>query len=135
MAWVAVNWKNNQEVIFTNRPKRIKFRSGNYEDWHEEVEIGFCETSEEYGIDLPKGTIKKLIGREMTFMDEPIELNSCDKISKDDKEIIIGWFELISQIAENRITPYGFRMEDSDVLDEIQFKAKKCAECVKNLVE
>ena len=74
MAWMAVNWKNNQEVIFTNRPKRIKFRDDTYEDWHEEVEIGFCETSKEYGINLPKGTIKNLIGREMTFMDEPIEL-------------------------------------------------------------
>ena len=133
MAWVAVNWKNNQEVIFTNRPKRIKFRDDKYEDWHEEVEIGFCQTTEEYGIDLPKGTIKKLIGKEMTFMDEPIELNSYDRISEDDKEIIIGWFELISQIAEERITPFGFRMEDSDVLDEIKVKAEQCAQCIKNM--
>lgn len=74
MAWVAVNWKNNQEVIFTNRPKRIKFRNGTIESWHEEVQIGFAETSKEYGIYLPSGTIIKLIGKEMTFMDEPIEL-------------------------------------------------------------
>lgn len=74
MAWVAVNWENNQEVIFTNKPKRIKFCDDTIESWHEEVQIGFAEISEEYGIDLPGGTIKKLIGREMTFMDEPIEL-------------------------------------------------------------
>lgn len=74
MAWIAVNWGDNQEVIFTNRPKRIKFRDGTIESWHEEVQIGFNETSENYGIDLPSGTIRKLIGKEMTFMDEPIEL-------------------------------------------------------------
>lgn len=74
MAWVAVNWKNNQEVIFANRPKRIKFRGGTYEDWHEEVQVDLYEITEEYGIDLPKGTIKKLIGRNMTFMDEPVEI-------------------------------------------------------------
>ena len=74
MAWVAVNWENNQEVIFTNKPKRIKFCDGAIKNWHEEVQIGFDETSEKYGVDLPSGTIKKLIGREVTFMDESIEL-------------------------------------------------------------
>lgn len=49
----------------------------------------------------------------------------------EDKELIIQWFELIAKIAEDRKTPYGFRMGDSDVLDDIKFKAKKFAEYVK----
>ena len=56
-------------------------------------------------------------------------------INVEDKELIVKWFELISQIAEDRKTPYGFRMEDSDVLDDIKFKAKKFAEYVKRFVK
>lgn len=37
--------------------------------------------------------------------------------------------------SEDRKTPYGFRMEDSDVLDDIKFKAKKFAEYVKRFVK
>ena len=57
MAWVAVD-KNNIEVICDNIPNR-------YEDYWD------C-----YGgiIELPQGTIKKLIGRELTWDDEPVEL-------------------------------------------------------------
>lgn len=74
MAWVAVNWKHREDVIFNDKPKRMQFRDDTFEDWHEEIQIGFCETTEEYGIILPKGTIRKLIGREMSWMEEPIEL-------------------------------------------------------------
>lgn len=47
------------------------------------------------------------------------------------EERIIEWFEYIAQLATDRKTPYGFVMEDSDVLDEIKVKAEQCAQCIK----
>lgn len=69
MAWVAVN-KNGGEVIFPKKPTR------------EVKEWSYCETvcieSEEgniyYEIELPSGTIEALIGRNLTWEDEPVEL-------------------------------------------------------------
>ena len=60
MVWVAVDY-NNTECVFTVKPSRSPYKTwgiycfGNY-------------------IELPKGTIKKLIGRELTWNDEPVEL-------------------------------------------------------------
>lgn len=59
MAWVAVN-KNGVEVIFSFKPYRW-----NNSYWVEDF------TDDIY---LPKGTIKKLIGRDLTWNDEPVEL-------------------------------------------------------------
>lgn len=74
MAWVAVNWKHREEVIFSNKPRRMSFCDETFEDWHEEIEVDFCKTVEGYGINLPDGTIRKLIDRDMSWMEEPIEL-------------------------------------------------------------
>ena len=59
MAWVAVH-KNGSEVIFDFEPYR----------WNDSFWV------EDTGDDiyLPKGTIKKLIGRDLTWEDEPVEL-------------------------------------------------------------
>ena len=59
MAWVAVH-KNGGEVIFDFEPHR---RNDFF--W-----------AKDFGNDiyLPKGTIKKLIGRDLTWSDEPVEL-------------------------------------------------------------
>ena len=60
MAWVAVD-KNGDEVIFDFEPHRWnKFCSA--EDFSDDIYL------------LPKGTIKKLIGRELTCEDNPVEL-------------------------------------------------------------
>lgn len=59
MAWVAVD-KDGTELIFNNEPSR--------EDY-----VWVDPHWEEF-IKLPKGTIKKLIGRELTWNDEPVEL-------------------------------------------------------------
>lgn len=59
MAWVAVD-KNGQEVIFEDQPIKGK-------------EIWYLDR-EDYYVNLPKGSIKKLIGRELTWDDEPVEL-------------------------------------------------------------
>lgn len=59
MAWVAVH-KNGDEVIFDFKPYR-------YNDFFWVVDDGD-------DIYIPKGTIKKLIGRDLTWKDEPVEL-------------------------------------------------------------
>lgn len=56
MAWVAVD-KIGEELISRTEP----FRVGDY--W-----IGYSI------VRLPKGSIKKLIGRELTWNDEPVKL-------------------------------------------------------------
>lgn len=67
MAWVAVD-RNGNEGIFTNKPTRGSIRGY----WDDKCWIGYeCFDSE---ISLPKGTIKKLIGRELTWNDNPVEL-------------------------------------------------------------
>ena len=71
MAWVAVH-KNGKEGIFSHKPTRGEDPSF----WYDEVEVYdsdeglFCDTE----IPLPKGSIKKLIGRKLTWNDEPVEL-------------------------------------------------------------
>lgn len=61
MAWVAVN-KYNREYIYEEKPKRC----------YQEV---WSQTSLAYDvIELPKGSIKKLIGRELTWSDDAVEL-------------------------------------------------------------
>ena len=60
MAWVAVD-KDGIECIYQFRPKR-----GNYQ---------FTPLySYSMWMTLSKGSIKKLIGRDLTWQDEPIEL-------------------------------------------------------------
>ena len=51
-----------------------------------------------------------------------------------DKELIIGWFNHIAQMADDKKTLNGFIMADSDAFDEIKCLAKECIEYVKKLV-
>lgn len=61
MAWVAVN-KYNREYIYEKKPKRCSCGV-------------WAQASLVYDvIELPKGSIKKLIGRELSWNDEPVEL-------------------------------------------------------------
>lgn len=64
MAWVAVD-RNGTERIFSDyvKPKR-----GYYTEYLGQW-IGI-------GIIVPKGSIKKLIGRDLTWGDEPVELKN-----------------------------------------------------------
>lgn len=69
MAYLSVD-KNGTENIHLEKPRRW---GG---EWFDEVEI---EIESEHGtyssfICLPKGSIKKLIGRELTWDDEPVEI-------------------------------------------------------------
>ncbi|MEG1008262.1 MAG: fructan hydrolase [Clostridia bacterium] len=62
--WLAVN-KDGQEVIMDNKPERFNNK------WKSLVFIGpgYYDTS----MILPKGTIKKLTGKELTWDDEPLK--------------------------------------------------------------
>ena len=64
MAWVAVD-KDGEEVVFGEKPKR-EFTL--YLMWIP------CTIKAGNGCELPKGSIKKLIGHELTWDDEPVEL-------------------------------------------------------------
>jgi len=59
MAFVAVD-KDGSEYVYSNRPYRR-----NDEDWW---------SSRNDFVPLPKGTIEKLIGRHLTWKDDPVEL-------------------------------------------------------------
>lgn len=66
MAWIAVD-KDGKEIISPDKPER------DGDIWSSEVDV--WETSPfELEIPLPKGSIKKLIGQELTWNDEPVEL-------------------------------------------------------------
>ena len=60
MAWVAVD-ENKSEWIFEEEPTQ-------------ENGIWMKESWENECVRLPKGSIKKLIGRELTWEDKPVEL-------------------------------------------------------------
>ena len=57
MTWVAVD-KNGDEYIFECMPHRDE------DEWYE-----ICDF-----LELPKGSIKKLIGRDLTWSDDAVEL-------------------------------------------------------------
>lgn len=60
MVWVAVD-KDGCECIYQFRPVK--------------KEVDYVPKYEySYWMELPKGSIKKLIGRELTFEDKPVEL-------------------------------------------------------------
>lgn len=63
MAWVACS-KSGQEIIYRNKPVR-HFRLSSWIP---------NDISENRYVVLPKGSIKKLIGRELSWSDEPVEL-------------------------------------------------------------
>ena len=69
MAWVAVD-KDNTEAIFAHYPKRAN-ESG-YAFGKEELKVIWLDGGD--FVILPNGSIKKLIGRELKWSDEPVEL-------------------------------------------------------------
>ena len=66
MAWVAVN-KHGSENVFTNKPNRgVAY-------WYDFISPTRFTLFNRMVI-LPKGSIKKLIGRDLDWNDEPVEL-------------------------------------------------------------
>lgn len=64
MAWLAVD-KNGSEWIFDDKPVRVN------ESYFDFPRYWYVCSNKAL---LPKGTIKRLIGRELYFYDEPVEL-------------------------------------------------------------
>lgn len=63
MAWVAVD-KDGSECVYQDKPIR-KNELFDRREYESELVL------------LPKGSIKKLIGRELTWEDEPVELDKA----------------------------------------------------------
>lgn len=66
MAWVATD-KNGEEYLYEEKPYRgygCIWRAIFYDDKDRNSDF----------IELPKGSIKKLIGRGLSWKDEPVEL-------------------------------------------------------------
>ena len=66
MAWVCVN-KTTEELVFEFKPHRERCHG---ESWEGEMEGSWQDEP----VELPHGSIKKLIGRELSWKDEPVEL-------------------------------------------------------------
>lgn len=69
MAWLAVD-KNGGELIFRFKPERkldTDYMTRSYWGWYD-------SGLDDWGLNLPKGSIKKLIGRELTWDDDPVKL-------------------------------------------------------------
>lgn len=69
MALVAVDMLGI-ELKFKSMPVReidTDYMINSYQGW-------FDKHNNSWGIELPKGTIKKLIGRDLTYEDNPVEL-------------------------------------------------------------
>lgn len=88
MAWLAVD-KDGTEKIFSVKPFRGNTQEDeshmwgtyvceNYGKWYPEHDERNDDTGDPYylgySIELPKGTISKLIGRGLSWEDEPVEL-------------------------------------------------------------
>lgn len=68
MAWLCVNGMG-EEYIFQERPATVRCVSMDYF-----APSKFVCSDWKGGVLLPRGSIKKLIGRELTFNDGPVEL-------------------------------------------------------------
>lgn len=72
MAWLACGFYND-EFIFNYKPHRACVYTSN----DEKIEYwkGFSDDSfKDEQIELPNGSIKKLIGKDLTFNDDPVEI-------------------------------------------------------------
>ena len=73
MAWVCVGY-SGEELMFVNKlhrriSKKVFLFDENDIFEHEWIDDKYCGC-----INPPKGSIKKLIGRELSWEDEPVEL-------------------------------------------------------------
>lgn len=59
MAYVAIDGDTKEEYIYDSKPKRC---------------LDFWKTTSGECVKLPKGSIEKLIGKKLTWEDEPVEL-------------------------------------------------------------
>lgn len=65
MAWVAVN-KDKSEFIYSQEPERRN------DSWSLPVDQDYCIKGDNF--ELPKGSIYKLTGKNLSWNDNPIEI-------------------------------------------------------------
>lgn len=70
MSYVAVD-KDGSEAIFEKKPDK----NGNQGQW---LESGVIASNGSFS--LPKGSIEKLIGKKLTWEDDPVELGEKDEL-------------------------------------------------------
>lgn len=70
MAYLCVD-NDGTELMFKSEPHR---HSGFWEDNYYKLRDNEGEYYEDSSIELPKGTIYKIIGQNLTWLDEPIQL-------------------------------------------------------------
>lgn len=73
MAWVCVGY-NDEELVFNYKPKRKIYEIDFLWDGNNMIAPEWIDSKHTGRITLPKGSIKKLIGRELKWEDEPVEL-------------------------------------------------------------
>lgn len=66
MAWVCVS-KHEEELVFNFKPHRAGYYK---ESWEGDMEGSWQDEP----VELPHGSIKKLIGRELSLEDDCVEL-------------------------------------------------------------
>ena len=71
MAYVAID-DDGTELIFDSQPERYAICWHRYEDSKE--------------VELPKGSIRRLIGHELTFKDDPVELKEVQATGDGDPD-------------------------------------------------
>lgn len=69
MTYVAVD-KNGTEAIFQSEPERDYYPAEDIHFWQSADD----DSNDNLRIELPSGSIEKLIGRTLTWDDEPVEL-------------------------------------------------------------
>lgn len=77
--WFCVN-KNGREMLFNKKPERYDFETNNKHKLdliYRYIFITFNKVTKKVntGCPLDYGTIEKLLGRKMTWQDEPIEFD------------------------------------------------------------
>lgn len=73
MAWVCVGY-SGEELIFSNKPRREICKKVFQIDDDDIIDRYWIDDKYCSCINLPKGSVNKLIGRELTWYDEPVEL-------------------------------------------------------------
>ena len=67
MAWLAIDESGEEYIFVGNKPERMENHSINDYEW-------FPKYKSDKWAELPQGTIEKLIGKELTWDDEPVEI-------------------------------------------------------------
>ena len=73
MAWVCVGY-SGEELIFSNKPHRKICKNEFQIDDYDIIDRYWIDDKYCSYLNLPKGSIKRLIGRELSWDDEPVEL-------------------------------------------------------------